>query len=83
MLGSFFYHDPSDSSICPECVCTLHFHSIQLAFIITPALDANLKEEINKKTKELFKAAGGDEENMQGLVTHDKVGSLALFCSWL
>ena len=55
----------------------MHFHSIQFAFI-TPALNSNWKEEINKKTKELFKAAGGDEENMQGLVPHDKVGSLAL-----
>ena len=50
---------------------------------ITPALDANLKTEINKNTKKLFKAASGDEENMQGLVIHDKVSSLALFCSWL
>lgn len=49
----------------------------------TPALDANLKEEVNKKTKELFKAANGDEKNMQGLVIHDTVSSLALFCSWL
>ena len=50
---------------------------------ITPAPDANLKEEINKNTKELFTAANGDEGNMQGLVPNDKVSSLALFRSWL